>query len=563
MGVANVDFPGIARVVRGTYVYSHGEDPGVIQIETEPQVEYLLSDGPVTFTDHTGLQVVLRDCHVFGYRQPVQATVATTLTFQIWDRRWKWKYGAVYGRYNQRTPDQQLDTETVKTPHELAEILFKAMGETGYSYNELPNDTRPETNWQGEPPARVLAELADRHGCRLVFDPTTDQASIRRLGVGADLPFDLTVMSTSAEMALPEMPDEIWVQCRETAIQGVLVLRSVGLDSDGQWKPIDELSYRPVNGWARETPGLYDGVADTVISAGIPGKIENVRLRDLAIGSVGKNYQVYGILDGNGTASQAIDQLLGVEYLIPDGAPKAVGLRNELVSIDRITGNYGEPFVQGVFATLDGTTNTAAWTKVENVGFNIDTALRIVRFDEYMFKFGNEANGQTMLPADLYLTCSFTVRHQRDFSTHRHVVKWPTGGTRETGPYILKEESLGRTIRLVYNSAGVVTSVAKNDAEVLADATAVAQAASAQFATKTPKTITYVGIRAIPLDGAIQQVQWTVEAGKGATTQGSRGNEFKLALPSYDERRLIADAAKNRQMFAQQRINEFRPRRTS
>jgi hypothetical protein len=562
MSVANVDFPGILRVVRGTYTYAHGEDPGVIQIETEPQLEYALTDGPVTFTDHTGLTVILRDCHVFGYGYQGQATAANPLVIRLWDRRWKWKYGAVWGRYNQRLPDQQLDEQTVKTPHEIAEILFLAMGETGFDYSELPNNTRPETNWQGEPPARVLAEFADRHGCRLVFDPTTDRASIRRIGLGAELPIDSTVTSTSAEISLPEMPDEIWVQCRETVVEGVLILVAVGLETDGTWKYIDDLSYTPAGGWAAETPGIYSGVSETVLSGGIPGKVEAVRVRDLAIGTVFKNYQVWSILDVNGTASQILENLLGIEYLIPEGDPKSVGLRNELITVDRITGNYAEAFIQGTYATLSGTNNSELWQKLENVPFQIDRDLRIVRFDEYVYKFGNpDGNTQTNIPADLYLTCSFTVRHQRNFSTHRHVVKWSTGGTRQTGPYILKDESLGRTIRIIYNNGGIATNQQTNDAQVLADATAVASAASAQFATKTPKTVSYVGIRAIPLDGAIQQVQWTVEAGKGGSTTGSRGNEFKLTTPSYDERRMIADAAKNRQMFNQQRINEFRPRR--
>ncbi len=58
-----------------------------------------------------------------------------------------------------------------------------------------------------------------------------------------------------ATVNFPEMPDSIWISADATAIELSLEIgEAVGVDLDGSIKPIDDLSYKPQDGWGRKIP---------------------------------------------------------------------------------------------------------------------------------------------------------------------------------------------------------------------------------------------------------------------------------------------------------------------
>lgn len=59
--------------------------------------------------------------------------------------------------------------------------------------------------------------------------------------------------------------------------------------------------------------------------------------------------------------------------------------------------------------------------------------------------------------------------------------------------------------------------------------------AAVQYEIGVPQSRTYAGLLRVPLDGAIQQVSWSVGP-SGATTQVSRNSEHEYRLPSYQQR---------------------------
>src|SRR5207302_7663300 len=69
------------------------------------------------------------------------------VSLSILDRRWAWRFGQICGRYNVRDEAGRLDAETERSPQELAQSLFTAMGESVFDVSLLPDDTRPEVNW--------------------------------------------------------------------------------------------------------------------------------------------------------------------------------------------------------------------------------------------------------------------------------------------------------------------------------------------------------------------------------------------------------------------------------
>ena len=180
----------------------------------------------------------------------------------IVDRRWKWAFGAISGRYNLRCADESIDPENrARRPQELARLLLDGMGETGYDVSLLPNDARPLIEWISAVPAQALADLCDGLGCRVVLG-IDNRVRIVRAGLGAFLPEGGRV-TEGIGIDPPERPDALAVVCGPTRYQAKWELEAVGLDTDGAIKPIDELSYKPSAGWENEYPGLFSGVEGT------------------------------------------------------------------------------------------------------------------------------------------------------------------------------------------------------------------------------------------------------------------------------------------------------------
>src|SRR5574341_1011890 len=251
-------FPGVNQVVSATYTLSHGITPGVATIECAPQFGFVGAGGTLLFT-FGPFNVAFAGCKVdtFSFRFTDQGQI---WALQIFDRRWKWAFGEVWGRFNVRLPDESVDSLTARTPQELAAYLLDAMGEIGYEVTQLPNDTRPEVEWEAANPAQELADLCEKLGCHVVLT-LGGYVQICQIGVGAALDTTVDVLQNSLTIDPPERPDSLKVVCGKTRYEAVLRLEAVGLDTDGTVKPIDSLSYTPTGGWSVVKPDGFLQVA--------------------------------------------------------------------------------------------------------------------------------------------------------------------------------------------------------------------------------------------------------------------------------------------------------------
>ena len=155
----NATFPGIQNIRAVEFALGHGISPSVGTIEMLPQDFAPEMGGTLRMTDGFNF-VEFPDCRLdapFGRWNP---TGARTITVKVMDRRWRWQFGDIYGRYNFRDTGNNLVINSEKTPQQLATLLLNAMNETGYDVSSLPNDTRPEVDWIGDNPAEQLNELA-------------------------------------------------------------------------------------------------------------------------------------------------------------------------------------------------------------------------------------------------------------------------------------------------------------------------------------------------------------------------------------------------------------------
>ena len=167
---ATLRFPGIGQVLRWSYTLSQGITPGVCTIDVVPQ--FGVPDQVGTLKIAFGQTSLRFEQCVVDFAIVRRGPTGMVVGLSLLDRRWKWKYGAISGRYNLRTKAGALDRETERTPQELATLLLTAMGESGFSVVDLPNLARPEIDWVGANPAGELAALCESLGCRVVLGVT-------------------------------------------------------------------------------------------------------------------------------------------------------------------------------------------------------------------------------------------------------------------------------------------------------------------------------------------------------------------------------------------------------
>lgn len=410
---ATVTFPGILRPIRASYTLSHGQQPGRIIIACEPQPINLLAGavGPVVFT-WRNQQIVLRDCRVFSHNFAGSGESGFELNIFLMDRRWKWSNYTVFGRYNDRTADQSIYLPRKKNARQLAKILFEAMHETRYDLSGLPTEDWPALEWYGNRAADELLNLCDRYGCRLVMQ-WDGSLAIRKTGVGNPLPTNLPVSNNAESLDVPFLPDSIECHFGATKYRVDSLLKPVGLDVDGMYKDINDLSYAPKfnnigNGapvdpkdkWKGEKPGrLPLMISNMPAAAGLglgatPQQGDNLWSLDLARRSIFRAYQI-----STRMPSPSLQE--GKDLVVPGykGGEKISSI-DQLLPIDD---------------TLYNITQAVAGDSFEN---SRDARLRDISIDD-------EQEGQFWDVSDLTMVYGDFHKKDSSFIAHRNTSPWP------------------------------------------------------------------------------------------------------------------------------------------
>lgn len=249
MSQAVVVYPGITFAKMGRYTQAHGTRPNVITIECVPQpIGQIRAIGDCVF-QWPGVNYILPDCKVESSQ--LRATTNGHIQhIKLLDRRWRWWSGGdVSGLYNIKDSDGQYVDRLKKSARELAAILLDEMQEVGYDVSALPSDQYPERSWVCSHPATELDKLCDEFGCRLVLGFHTDPVTVVRLGEGPQPPVTGHEINIDHGVNGNDLPDAFAVCGDIIEYDGVFELEPVGEDLDGSIKHIDDLSYKPVEGW--------------------------------------------------------------------------------------------------------------------------------------------------------------------------------------------------------------------------------------------------------------------------------------------------------------------------
>jgi hypothetical protein len=395
-GVAT--WAGTLKIEACSYTLSHGATPGQATLSVIPTIDVPDVTGTLVITDGIGT-VVLPGCRVGGVTYSVGQN-GRTLHLFILDRRWRWAYPKISGHYNVRDDKGQIKKGTERTPSQLATLCFEAMRERGYRIAGLDPTARPEVEWDCENAAQALQSLVEPLACRLIYDAGTDRAGVVPLGEGGPLPGG-SLSDDEPSLKVAELVDAIEFVGAPIRYQCRLLLEAVGVDLDGQIKPIDRLAYKPTlaGGWKYSWPPNYPNIP---ASADLPGAHTQGEAERLAQQSVWKMYRVKlaGVPDGKGP------------LVIPGYKGKVTSrdqitlLPNKVDTTEDLDGHrVADPAqVYGSYYPGGGTLATTDARRAVKVGFQVDSGRGLVIFDEPVYAMKDDAVAEPTLILETAVT---------------------------------------------------------------------------------------------------------------------------------------------------------------
>ena len=382
---------GITDIKYFSYLHTHGIEPSVAFVVTPVDLvtpanvgvgDITISDGTTSLT----LQDCIPDLAVASFTQS-----GNFMEIPFLDRRWAWQFGSVSGWYNRKDSEGNLIPSQKKSAQELATILADAMGETGYNVSALPSNTYPEVRWDREVPAYALSELCQLSGCRITLNLATNALHIFANGVGVALPSNSYLMTPSVNLSLIKKPSKVVASSAPVLFEHRFELEAVGLDTDGELKPIDDLSYKP-NG----EPFAYD-----------MWNVDDEEALELALESVYRYWRI-----ANNERNRSV--LQGVVGTLAD--------INQIEFYDHLTTTdendyYLAPIVFGDFYLEEGFESENVWNKWE-YGWTFDTDSKLIKLSDPAYKL----DGDTEETPSMYLQTSFMLRANETQAIFRSAV---------------------------------------------------------------------------------------------------------------------------------------------
>lgn len=589
MGVAA--WPGAVGFISCQYTCSHGITPGIACLEIpEQNVNNLKSYGTLVITDGNR-KINLPRCRIVSINYQQSTSGGRSIVLSIADRRWMWQYGFIIGNWNQvdQYPDPSLQPPgqywlqggpyvpgTYRLASDLIADCFAAMRETNYLISTPPNVPLP-VQWDADNPAQALQGILDHIGYRICYQPATDTVLVAPAGQGRTLPDNLPYTTNHPSVSLPTKPNVIQVVGGDSLFYDQLLLEPVGMDYDGSFKPLDQLSYAPetggmdtvfggvLGGWGNCPPSTMGTVQAT-------SQLTKLQAIELAKQYVWRTFRVKMVDVSTGKAPgpnvAGFGPIQARQQIILQ--PSIVGSTKEL---------NGQPSSKPAFVT--GSVYVAGMGGGVNFGINkdivagntaqfcvvplpweptIDVLRQLVMFPRQMFiqqskplVFGTFST--KIFPPIIYLYTSFKIQD----IIGRVPVKFFFGANYSGGIVSGSDDDssdiqpglpeLGCPPQVLRHPELIYTSIALRDqnkkvvslTDNLTDLTSTAQyyldSANAQYNPQLALDRTYGGVWPISPDGAIRQVTWRVGGGQPATTQASMNSEHNFFIPQYPERR--------------------------
>lgn len=551
-------FPGVVSVIRFSASIGHGETPGVFLLEIVPQPSPPALIGTLTI-EFAGEVYSWPDCRAVAasYRRDGSGRVVA-LTIEDW--RWRWRFGAISGRYNVREPQaatqadaRKIISHTEKTPRELAVLCFEQLGQTSYDVSRMPDDARPEIEWDVEPAAQALASLCDALGCRIVPYPK-NHVKILPLGEGGELPQHPSRTDLSEALDPPERPSYLAVVGGPALFQHDFEIEWLAEETDGEYVLLDDVSYKPTLGWAASDPEAgFASFTDKKLRKLAQGSV--YRVARIKIPSGGLHLPGYSDLKEKKIAR--VDQLIVLDHQLATETQHGVEvytrpwLYGAFTNDDNVGDDVGANTVTKPEPIVDRDSDLAKKCTLPDSG-SYDQEKGILRLGEMVFYtptvsepplfFGADAAvAGTRQPAKLRWRVAVMVRDEDTGAIERYIRKreygTPPGSDEPTAPEVIRREEITFRTIPVYDTRYNVTSIEYYRIAADKEADYYLDQREKEWRDLTPSEASYAWIIPLQLDGAIQHVVYSGGVDQPAVTRISRNNEMKKYITPYKERR--------------------------
>jgi hypothetical protein len=596
---SNITFNGIRAVLSGSFTLSPGVSPSRCTIYMAPQPEPMPIVGTLQVYDSTG-GVIFPDCHAQSLSVEIDGLTVWQVT--LMDTRWRWGYGEISGEYNVRDARGRIIPKQVRTPQQLATLLFKAMGVERADVSRMPNTLFPEKIWDTANPARELQMLLEETGS-LVTLGSANVVQVWPMGAGGLLPNDNTLIDAQVLHEIPDVPDVLTYQGSRDQYQIPLRLEPVAEDEDGQIKDFNKVGYAPKptiaalkkHPWALHDPPFANAVFPEETD---PLKLQEKSVaRNLAAKWIFRAYRITlgqkneqpveaEYIDGNGRKQKEI--IKDIERILPLNNTRL--LRTSPVPFDPLKlpdSNGPPPILYGRWQEADslfaGTnldrlrTRTAEqeereavdflarpWPtgkidnpknrfEIYNKGWSLDAERGIVFLAEPTYELysvdiseGDDERDDlsqqlVKTPAVLYLLVSFGVRHSTTRAwIHRTVSRTLPGPKYGTKPkYIYRTDMAFQKWKNQYVDNLISTNVNEFDQE----ANRRLDYEQLRLIGDKPASATYAGFKKLYLDGAIRQITWFIDDAGFARTRASRNRDEPNVAETYQQKLLDQELA--------------------
>jgi hypothetical protein len=469
-------YPGVLQIESADYALTCGISPGVAHVVMLPQAGVIPTTGDLALSDGT-TTLVLKECR--AAEAPARSDKSgRTWTLALMDRRWRWRFGKISGKYNVCPPgkDKPNAPDERQSARDLAKMLLDEMALAGaYDAGALPADDYPEVQWDYANPASELSALCDRYGTAIAYDPENDRVALKALGTGETLPRNVPYESWEITVPATDKPKELIALAEKDEYEGPLELEAVGLDVDGAVKPLASLSYKPA------TWDFYEGEMINLSAA------EHAVADD----SLFRWYRLKDSVDVIGWKVCKREECLP---WMPRRVTKVTELTGEGKLVDRNMPMFVDAKAAGM-ADPDATANTNIAKTILDVSFSTDDERGLIMFSRPVWKW----SGASCVGADLRLWATVPGdRYER-----KRDMGGPEGKRYVFVPGVVRQFISGASL---------------NQAEVDAALDRVLNAQEKQY--KDPQNsgrANYIGLVRQLLDGAIRSVSYSVDKA-GATT---------------------------------------------
>lgn len=568
-------FPGIGAYESVTFTDTQGISPAIALVTLYPAGNWPDLYGDMVFS-YNGQVITIQGCTIDS-AQFHRNSGGKTVTLRILDSRYRWAYGQITLRTNIRLPNNFVDPNHEMTPKQIASLCFQAMGESIYDVSVLPDDARPDIDWEGANPAQSLAKMCDDLGCRIVPVRSTGGWAIVVSGVGEALPEDLPYCDGGEGVDPKELPDFIQILTAPITYQCALPLEAIGRDLDQSWKPLADLTYAPIpddesgNAWGfGKCPQNFGNLPVRRYTLGDGTAIS---YRELATRYIFKAHRV----DVDSSQEDDPSEVNGFPAIFIDGYDDYVS-RKQMILSDRLvqcwTDDRGEihprpAYVFGQYERKYGYEgfsgrNYDPGTRIDyqassfqgaeepfSFNFNpdpIDTDRSIITTTQQA-RFVNDqnppaldVNGKSYTPttyqtAILFYVCGIEIRHPETWQPIRYArIRQIGNGSDLMNVYTVIKNDIQPWFINLYNPDGTFSSNTNNQDEVNAQCDFYLDQLQPTFQTINTVTRTYIGLFSIDMDGGRQQVTYRIGR-SGCDTVASFGTEHNFDLPPYAERR--------------------------